>query len=126
MRQPKHRTVAIALALAGLFIPGLHRFYLGQYGWGVGYLIPGLLWSTLPLGMVLRVASVCDGLIYLFQGEVAFQHRFNEGVSVPLNGADPEQVKAMAEALGQLDGLRRDGLMTEYEFERQRRQLLGS
>jgi hypothetical protein len=34
------------------------------------------------------------------------------------------QVKAIAEALRELDQLREDGLVTEYEFEQKRRQLL--
>ena len=34
------------------------------------------------------------------------------------------QVKAIAEAMRELDRLREDGLLTEYEFEQKRRQLL--
>jgi TM2 domain-containing membrane protein YozV len=128
MRHPKQHTVAIALAFAGIAVPGLHRFYLGQLGWGAGYLIPGLLWAAFPVGLLVRVASVCDGLIYLFQGSETFQQRFNgEPLGVVLSpSSEPNQVQQMVEAIRQLDTLRQDGLITEYEFEQQRRQLLGS
>ena len=36
----------------------------------------------------------------------------------------PNHVSAIAEALRQLDQLRQDGLISEYEFEQKRRQLL--
>ena len=62
----------------------------------------------------------------------AFDLRFNEGVSSevktvasrPDTGIDPGQVSAIAEAVRQLDQLRADGLISEYEFEQKRRQLL--
>ena len=38
--------------------------------------------------------------------------------------ADPARVGAIAQALRQLDSLRQEGLISEYEFEQQRRQLL--
>jgi TM2 domain-containing membrane protein YozV len=128
MRHPKQHAVAIALAFAGIVVPGLHRLYLGQLGWGAGYLIPGLLWAAFPVGVLVRVASVCDGLIYLFQGAETFHQRFNETHPSDLLsiGAEPNKVQQMVEAIRQLDTLRQDGLITEYEFEQQRRQLLGS
>jgi hypothetical protein len=36
----------------------------------------------------------------------------------------PNQVSAIADALRELDDLRQDGLISEYEFEQKRRQLL--
>jgi TM2 domain-containing membrane protein YozV len=127
-RSPKHLTVAIALAFAGIIMPGLHRIYLGQPGWGASYLIPGLLWAAFPIGLLVRVASVCDGLIYLFQGEETFQKRFNRGFEGELLSpkVEPNQVQLLVDAIRQLDTLRQDGLITEYEFEQQRRQLIGS
>jgi TM2 domain-containing membrane protein YozV len=128
MRYPKQHAVAISLAFAGIVVPGLHRLYLGQLGWGAGYLIPGLLWAAFPVGVLVRVASVCDGLIYLFQGAETFHQRFNGTHPSDLLsiGAEPNRVQQIVEAIRQLDTLRQDGLITEYEFEQQRRQLLGS
>lgn len=124
--RPKNRTVAIALALVGLILPGLHKLYLGQTRWGVVYLIPGLLWATLPIATLTRVASLCDAVIYLSQGEERFHQAFNPAWPQPTQPTlAPAQMNAIAGSLRQLESLRQEGLVTDYEFEQQRRQLLG-
>ncbi|GAB4550219.1 MAG: TM2 domain-containing protein [Pleurocapsa sp.] len=114
----KDRRVAVVLALLGTITPiaGLHKLYLGQPLWGVIYL---LLWST-PIP---RIASAIDVVWYLVQDLEQFQMQFN-GYSDRYNLDNSPQVSAIAEALRELDRLREDGLMTEYEFEQKRRQLL--
>ncbi|HIK57233.1 MAG TPA: NINE protein [Synechococcales cyanobacterium M55_K2018_004] len=124
---PKSRTLACILAFAGVAVPGLHKFYLGQMGWGAVY----LLLSFTPIS---HVASVAEGLWYLLQGNQAFNERFNVGSSVGIAAASPakrdqaiataDAVASVAEALRHLDQLRQEGLMSEYEFEQKRRQLL--
>lgn len=124
LNQPKDRRVAAALAFVGVVSPiplaGLHKFYLGQTWWGVGYLLmaePG----------VSRVASAIEGIWYLFQDKATFDRNFN-GAEVPVaSSADlvnPEQISSIAQALRHLDQLRQDGLISEYEFEQKRRSLL--
>jgi TM2 domain-containing membrane protein YozV len=115
--QPKRR-VAIILALLGTITPlaGLHKFYLGQPLWGVIYL---LLWST-PMP---RIACAIDAVWYLVQESEQFQLQF-QGFGKTLVGIEPQQVNAIADALRELDRLREDGLVSEYEFEQKRRQLL--
>jgi TM2 domain-containing membrane protein YozV len=125
MNQPKNRMIACILALAGVIVPGLHKFYLGQIRWGLAYCIPGLLWASFPIAMLMRVASLCDALIYLAQGDEKFDLAFNADWQRLVPKAEPEHVSAIAQALRQLDGLRQEGLITDYEFEQQRRQLLG-
>ena len=126
LSKPKNRIVAAILAFSGTVIPisGFHKFYLGQPLWGILYLL--LWWTHIP-----KVASVIEGFWYLAQGEDEFDHNFNFGVkavapSIPAQspGVDPAQVGAIADALRQLDSLRQEGLMSEYEFEQKRRQLL--
>lgn len=114
----KDRRVAVVLALLGTITPiaGLHKLYLGQPLWGVIYL---LLWST-PIP---RIASAIDVVWYLVQDLEQFQMQFN-GYSDRYNLDNSPQVSAIAEALRELDRLREDGLMTEYEFEQKRRQLI--
>lgn len=123
MSQPKNQKLAIILALAGtVTIPGLHKFYLGRPGWGILYLL--FFWTTIP-----QVASVIEGVWYLSQDRTEFDHNFNSdllltdtsGRAVPF---DPAQVEAIAQALRQLESLRQEGLISEYEFEQKRRQLL--
>lgn len=126
LSKPKSRKIAALLAFTGTVIPisGFHKFYLGQPLWGIVYLLLG--WTHIP-----QVASAIEGVWYLAQDQDEFDRNFNQGimpvtssVTTPLAGVDPDQVGAIADALRQLDSLRQDGLMSEYEFEQKRRQLL--
>ncbi|MGD1875075.1 MAG: NINE protein [Mastigocoleus sp.] len=119
--QRKSRSVAAILAFAGtLTISGLHKFYLGQWWWGIAYVL--LSWTPIP-----KVASAIELMWFLAQDEDTFDNNFNFGKSgaKKLNSAQTSnQVEAMADALRKLDSLREDGLISEYEFEQKRRQLL--
>ena len=125
LSKPKSRKVAAILAFSGTIIPfaGFHKFYLGQPIWGILYLL--LWWTPIP-----RIASAIEGVWYLLQNPDEFDRNFNlhaipADSSAPNQPAvDPAQVGAIADALRQLDRLRQDGLMSEYEFEQKRRQLL--
>jgi TM2 domain-containing membrane protein YozV len=115
----KSRSIAAVLAFSGtLTIPGFHKFYLGQPLWGFLYLL--LSWTPIP-----RVASTIEGVWYLAQDEEAFDRNFNLGKSATRSSQKvSNHVGAMAEAMRELDALRQDGLISEYEFEQKRRQLL--
>jgi TM2 domain-containing membrane protein YozV len=134
LSKAKDRRIAAALAFAGILLPGLHKFYLGQARWGIVYLL--LYWTP-----VSRIASAIEGMWYLFQDREEFEHNFNPGFASGLshsrvtNGpplASPlpspplelTQIGMVAEALRQIEQLRQDGLISEYEFEQKRRQLL--
>lgn len=126
LNSPKNRRTAIALALLATILPwpiaGLQKFYLGQPLWGVIYL---LLWNT-PIP---RIASAIDAVWYLVQGEEEFQQQFNAGNLSPtkrhfMNLFQAPQVAAVANALRELEQLRAEGLVSEYEFEQKRRQLI--
>jgi TM2 domain-containing membrane protein YozV len=119
----KNRKLAIILAFAGAVAPvsGLHKFYLGQHFWGILYLL--LSWTPIP-----RVASAIEGVWYLSQHPQEFDLNFNTGLSDASTpeppSVNPEHIGAIADSLRQLDQLRQDGLISEYEFEQKRRQLL--
>ncbi|BDA69773.1 TM2 domain-containing protein [Calothrix sp. PCC 7716] len=116
--QHKNRSVAAVLAFSGtLTVSGLHKFYLGQPLWGVIYVL--LSWTPIP-----KVASAIEGVWFLAQDEDTFDRNFNLGKSVRISQAAGKQVSSIAEALRELEALRQDGLITEYEFEQKRRQLL--
>lgn len=126
LSKPKNRRVAALLAFCGAVFPvaGFHKFYLGQPLWGVMYLL--LSWTPIP-----KVASAIEGVWYLAQEQDEFNRNFNLGVipasspvETPAVTFDPAQVGAIADALRQLDSLRQEGLVSEYEFEQKRRQLL--
>jgi len=147
--RPKNRKIAIILALLSTIAPwpiaGLHKIYMGQPLWGGIYL---LLWNT-PIP---RIACAIDAVWYFVQGDVTFDLQFNGEIDLSLEGLNSASgvatrissvnnqsvnnqsvsslsvsslsVNAIAEALRELDRLRIEGLVSEYEFEQKRRQLL--
>jgi TM2 domain-containing membrane protein YozV len=122
--QPKKRSWAIILAFLGTVTPivGLHKFYLGQPLWGLIYFL--LSWQT-PIP---RIASAIDVVLYLAQDQDQFNLRFNgisENISNQAN-IKPQEVQAIASALRELEQLRQEGLITEYEFEQKRRKLINN
>ena len=60
------RRIAILLALFLGWL-GVHRFYLGQIGWGVVLLV--IAWAFLPLAALI---GVIDAIRYLFMDEETF------------------------------------------------------
>lgn len=122
-------------------MPGLHKFYLRQWRWGIVYLI-------LSVTHISQIASLIEGLWYLSQSKELFNCNFNDsnGAIAPtstktapispsvisstsdLFSQSPHlafnQVEAIADAVRQIETLRQDGLISEYEFEQKRRQLL--
>jgi TM2 domain-containing membrane protein YozV len=124
--QPRNRKTASLLAFAGAVAPiaGFHKFYLRQPVWGVLYLL--LSWTPIP-----RVASAIEGIWYLAQDTDQFDQRFNNGLppetsqsKTATEPVDTAKIAAIADAVRKLDQLRTDGLISEYEFEQKRRQLL--
>ncbi len=140
----QRRKIAIALAFVGclptpLPLTWLHKFYLGQYLWGVVYLV------LVPTGIP-TVACCMEGIWYLTQSDQSFEARFPEVEEVLLPSDSNSQTKnsktkhgknresiaksnvqnaqQVAAAIRDLDQLRQDGLITEYEFEQKRRSLL--
>ncbi|NJN87216.1 MAG: NINE protein [Leptolyngbyaceae cyanobacterium SL_7_1] len=120
LTKPKKRNVAAVLALCGVVIPGLHKFYLGEPKWGAFYLLLS------PFNPIAKIASVIEGIWYLTQRQEEFDRNFNtlSAQDSPQATIDPTQIEAIAHSLRQLDQLREDGLVSEYEFEQKRRQLL--
>lgn len=115
----KSRSIAAILAFSGtVTISGLHKFYLGQPLWGILYVL--LSWTPIP-----KVASAIEGVWYLTQDEDAFDRNFNLGQSVVKSSPQvSNNIESVANALRELDALRQDGLISEYEFEQKRRQML--
>lgn len=127
LNQLKSRKIAAILAFTGTLLPvaGLHKFYLGQPWWGVLYIL--LSWTPIP-----RVASAIEGFWYLSQESDEFDRNFNLESEIDNFAPLPNRssvvmqnpVSAIADALRELDDLREDGLISEYEFEQKRRKLL--
>ena len=114
----KNKKFAAVLAFIGAFQPtpvplaGIHKFYLGQYGWGLVYMLLGA--TQVP-----RIASVAEGLWYLLPRQLPY---FSGAAPVASNVG--ETVDAIASSLREIEQLRQEGLLSEYEFEQKRRSLL--
>jgi TM2 domain-containing membrane protein YozV len=123
-QSPRQKNISLVLALLGVILPipiaGIHKFYLGQYLWGIAYL---LLWST----PVPRIASAIDAVWYLLQDEENFNFSYRAS-SLKENPSGPqmkiEHIQAATMALEKLEELRQKGLVSEMEFENKRRDLL--
>ena len=144
LQKVKNRKVAAIWAFIGVLplalpgfsethLAGLHRFYLREYGWGLVYLFFGLL-TPIPW-----IAGVLEGICYLVQDEIEFDGHYNQGVSAIDSPTDLGNIATptilvksvspavkTAEAVRELDRLRQEGLLSEYEFEQKRRQLISS
>ncbi len=66
----KNKTVAILLAffLGGL---GIHKFYLGQMGWGIAYIV--FCWTLIP-----SIAAFVEFIMLLLQSDSDFDKKYNE------------------------------------------------
>lgn len=135
MNTSSHRRIAIALAFAGalpspLPLAWIHKFYLGQYLWGVVYLL--LSPTLLP-----QAACALEGIWFLSQSNDRFVNRFptahaplaavaNSTWTVVSRQGDTSApvTNQVVEALRDLEQLRQEGLVTEYEFEQKRRKLI--
>lgn len=115
----KNRIIAAILAFSGtITIPGLHKFYLGQPLWGIVYVL--LSWTPIP-----KIASAIEWVWYLTQDQETFDRHFNLAKSQgQVTSSGSNQVESVANALRELDALRQEGLISEYEFEQKRRQML--
>lgn len=115
--------IAAALAFAGALNPlpvpltGLHKFYLGQPVWGGVYLLLG--WTQIP-----RIACAVEGVWFLSRSQRPDALAGDTVGSSNVGVSASEQTQAIAAALRELEKLRQEGLISEQEFEHNRRSLL--
>ena len=117
----KSKTTAalLALFLGGL---GIHKFYLGQGGLGILYLI--FCWTFIP-----GIIAFFEFIIYLVMSDADFNAKYNRGFSagqsVQFMPAQ-ESSKDKAGTLGEMKKLYESGVITAEEYEEKRRKLLDS
>ena len=123
-RSANQWAIAAALAFTGALNPlpipltGLHKFYVGQPLWGGLYLLLG--WTQIP-----RVACAIEGLWYLSKLRQTSLFDDPAPSSPPQDGVvASQQTQAVATALRELEKLRQEGLISEHEFEQNRRNLI--
>ena len=123
LNSQKSTEIAAFLAFLGAIQPtplplaGIHKFYLGQYGWGVTYLVLGI--TQVP-----RIACAAESMWYL--ANILRQKLADKMGVLPPAAAPPlnETVEGIAKSLREIEHLRQEGLLSDYEFEQKRRRLL--
>ena len=121
----KKKVISIIFAFLGTIAPfgGLHKFYLGQPIWGVLYLALG--WNNPSL---IKIACAVDVVLYLLPSQDILSFNSNNG---DVQMANLQQKSLVAQntvdvvsAIRELETLRQEGLISEYEFEQKRRALI--
>ncbi|ESA34157.1 membrane protein [Leptolyngbya sp. Heron Island J] len=120
----KNRKLVGLLALVGAVQPtpipfaGIHKFYLGDYGWGIVYMLLGL--TPVP-----RIACAAEGIWYLVGPMCERLWLTMAALSLPANNSPLDQtVENVANSLREIEHLRQEGLLSDHEFEQKRRSLL--
>ncbi|MGB3297530.1 MAG: NINE protein [Phormidesmis sp.] len=117
----KDKTVA---ALLALFVGGLgiHKFYLGESGLGIIYLL--FCWTGIP---VIVAFFECIGLFMMTERafNAKFNRRFPDAPS-PSFSFSQESSKDKAGTLGELKKLYEADVITAEEYEEKRRKILDS
>jgi len=108
----KNKIVAFLLAWF-LGRIGVHKFYLGQTGWGILYLL--FCFTFIP-----SIAAFVEGIVYLTMSDAEFNRLYN-GAQVL---ASTETTRDKALALQELKKLYEDGVITAGEYEQKRKKLL--
>lgn len=114
----------ITAALLAFFLGaiGVHRFYLGQSGLGLAYLI--FCWTLIP-----AIIAFIDFIIFLTMSKENFDLKYNRAYFpnqvinnyVPTAPTPPKDTAAEIE---RLYGLKEKGIITQTEFEEAKRKLL--
>lgn len=82
----KNKNTATLLAIFTGIIGG-HRFYLGQFGLGMLYLVSS--WTFVPLFL-----GILDALVFLFQSDERFNEKYNGGTSATSQNAASFKIEA--------------------------------
>ena len=126
----KDKTTAALLAffLGGF---GVHRFYLGQTGKGILYLV--FFWTLIP-----ALVAFVDFIIFLTMAKEDFDAKYNpnlkpataaapSAIHVNVNQSNGEMKKAVAnitEELQKLHDLKEKGILTDEEFAARKKKLI--
>lgn len=125
----KSTTVILAFFLGGL---GIHRFYLGQTGMGIAYLL--FSWTLIPL-----VIAFIDFIGFLCMSDEKFNRKYNatkeiavtttpnnnvNTVAINMAGPMGNVVTSNSDEIVKLYELKEKGIITQEEFELKKKTIL--
>jgi TM2 domain-containing membrane protein YozV len=115
----KNKIVAglLAFFLGGF---GMHKFYLGNAGMGIIYLL--FCWTLIP-----AIASFIEAIILFSMSDKEFDMRYNRPpVMYPNNNVlnNSRNISDNLDNIRKLHRLKEDGIITEEEFEIKKKKLL--
>lgn len=129
----KSKTTATVLCFfLGVF--GIHRFYLGQTGLGILYLI--FCWTFVP-----ALIALIDFIGFLLMSEETFNQKYNltsiimktqqtppnnnvNTVAINMGGQNTESVKSSSDEIKRLYELKEKGIITQEEFDLKKKTIL--
>ncbi len=105
-KRSKVAAVLLAFFLGGF---GIHKFYLGQTGKGIIYLI--FCWTGIP-----AIIAFIEFILYLCMSDEEFDYKYN--------AIEPHSPVDVADEINKLYDLKERGAITEEEFQARKNKLL--
>ncbi|MCD8266486.1 MAG: NINE protein [Prevotellaceae bacterium] len=101
----------LAAALFALFLGGFgaHKFYLGQIGKGIIYLV--FCWTGIP-----SIIAFIEFILYLCMSDEEFDYKYN--------AIEPSSQTDVADEINKLYDLKERGAITEEEYQERKNKLL--
>lgn len=99
-------------AVAAIFFGGFgfHKFYLGKPGQGLLYLF--FFWTAIPFFI-----GIFEGIYYAVISAEQFNAEYNSGGNYNHTNREDKLLK--------LNTLRKEGVLTDQEFDREKRKIIG-
>lgn len=112
----KNRIVAglLAVFLGGL---GIHKFYLGQSGTGILYLV--FFWTGIPW-----ILGIIDGVVLLMMSDQQFMDKYKFESVETMSGTFGSSNLSTADEIKKYKDLYDSGAITQEEFEKKKKDLL--
>ncbi|HOP57352.1 MAG TPA: NINE protein [Bacillota bacterium] len=109
----------IAAGLFAIFLGGIgvHRFYLGQVGLGLIYVL--FCWTGIP-----AIIGLVEGILILTMTDEQFRDKYELGVVVSTDNVLATKTVSAADEIKKYKDLYDSGAITQDEFEKKKKELL--
>jgi TM2 domain-containing membrane protein YozV len=109
----------LTAGLLGIFLGafGAHHFYLGNTARGLIYFL--LFWT-----IIIPIIGLVEGIIIITMPDADFDNKYNNGIRY--NHSFNSSPVNVASELRELSRLKEEGIITQSEFEEQKKKLLSA